>query len=257
MVAIISRAVYERDMPDARIGAVVPLSRYSSTNAALSKLSSKSRLFLLTVRPPDEALWLVAVLRNPRFVGTHWETEPNSTPVRDVSPLRAQLRFENGKGLPAERGKLGMALQTPRVLAPGDVALFDALGSSSVGPDASAPAEKLIVLNRHEDATGEPCLCRDCHPQAPTEFTTREQVFVQRSVSARGRVLHFWVPVELADSRELLNSVRSSLNTKLKRLPRPQEKLVAAPPVALPPSEVVARPASAPRSWLSRLFGKK
>jgi hypothetical protein len=151
MVAIVSKAVYQRDMPEARVGGVVPLDCYLSTNAALRKLQAGGRLFLLTVRP-GEALWLVAVLTNPRFEGTKWVADRNTAPVRDVSALRTVLRFENGKGLPSEAGKLGMSLQTPRVLTAEDAAALT--GSSAPLP---VPATRqLINLTAHLFVQKEP-----------------------------------------------------------------------------------------------------
>ncbi len=215
MVAIISRAVYDRDFADAKLGTVAALHQYVSTNAALTKLSQGGRLFLLSVRPPNEALWLMGVLVQPRFTGTLWEAAPNVVPVTDVSSLRSRLRFENGKGLPAEAGKLGMSLQTPRVLRADDVALFEeVLREPKLQPGNAAQ----IILNEHHTAA-EPCLCKRCLPSAPEEYTAEGQRFVRRWVSAKGRALHFWVPFELADEPALLSSVRGTLLDKLERRP--------------------------------------
>jgi hypothetical protein len=205
MVAIVSKAVYQRDMPQARVGDVVPLDAYLSTNTALQKLAG-GRLFLLTVRPPGEALWLVAVLVNPRFEGTKWVADRNTTPVRDVSALRPVLEFENGKGLPSEPGKLGMSLQTPRVLTAEDANAL--LGAA---PSAPPPARKLINLTQHVFNKKEPCLCAKCLPAAPREFELEGEKFLRRSVVVKRRELFFWAPAALADSPAMAKSVASAM----------------------------------------------
>ena len=286
MVAIISRAVYERDLIDSRPGEVVPLAAYLSTNAALKKLEAGGRLFLVTIRPPKESLWLVAVLEQPTFDDEKWTSPPNTTPIRDITELRGQLKFENGKGLPSESGKLGMSLQTPRVLTAADVAL---LLPQLAPPKKIAPAQKddatLPVLNAHEPGGPAPCLCKTCLPQAPESFEFKGQRFVRRASTARGRRLAFWVPEELADVKDVQRSVASHLSSKLRRSPgwkKPASKSAqnqtpapivspaavsstASAPVSSASSSSSAAPAAAPvappagglGSWLKKVFGPK
>ena len=64
MMAIVSKAVFEKESPGAKLGAVLPLKAYKSASKHLARLDKQSRLFLVTVRPPNEALWLVAVLQD-------------------------------------------------------------------------------------------------------------------------------------------------------------------------------------------------
>ena len=255
MVAIVSKAVYQRDMPQARVGEVVPLDAYLSTNAALKKLQGSDRLFLLTVRPPGESLWLVAVLCNPRFDGSKWVADRNTTPVRDVSALRGVLEFENGKGLPSEAGKLGMSLQTPRVLTAKDVSAL--LGAAA---PAAAPAKKLINLTKHGFSAKEPCLCTKCLPTAPREFEVQGQKFLRRSVVVKNRELFFWAPAAIADSPGMSKSVASAMRRVRERHQRapaapphpPREReeplVVAAVPPAVRPKGVVG--------FLKSLIGK-
>jgi hypothetical protein len=100
---------------------VLPMRRYHSANKNLAKLDDKSRLFLVTVRPPSEALWLVAVLEDLRFDKTRWNAAKNRYPVTELgASIRAALKFDSGKGLQARPGALGMSLQTPRVLTSAD-----------------------------------------------------------------------------------------------------------------------------------------
>jgi hypothetical protein len=80
----------------------------------------------VTVRPDGERLWLVA-----KYVGTRRTrvgvvaTRDNTVPITDITHLRDRLTFDNGKGLKAGSGLLGNSLQTPRILAHGDVALLE------------------------------------------------------------------------------------------------------------------------------------
>ena len=254
MVAIVSKAVYQRDMPEARVGQVVPLDAYLSTNAALNKLDG-GRLFLLTVRPPGEALWLVAVLTNPRFDGTKWIADKNTTPVRDVSALRSVLQFENGKGLPSEAGKLGMSLQTPRVLT-----VADATALSGSTPAAPIPVKKKLTnLTGHVSNGKEPCLCARCLPKAPREFEVQGQKFLRRSVVVKHRELFFWAPAEFADSKALAKSVASGLRRVREKKKPPM--FVAPPPVVrqAPPQPAPAAPAQKTGGvvgFLKSLIGK-
>jgi uncharacterized protein (TIGR02996 family) len=140
MMAIISKAVFEADARAAKPGDVLPLDRYNSSNKALAGLGSAGRLFLVTVRPPDERLWLVAVLEQPAQRDGAWVAAPNRVAIADITALRAQIRFANGKGISAQSGALGMSLQTPRQLADDDVRLLD--GGAAPAKAAKSPAPR-------------------------------------------------------------------------------------------------------------------
>ncbi len=86
LLAIVSKAVFERDARGVSLGDVWPVDRYTSTNKALASLDAGGRIFLVTVRPPNEQLWLVGVLDEPRFDGGAWLATPNDTPARRTSP---------------------------------------------------------------------------------------------------------------------------------------------------------------------------
>jgi uncharacterized protein (TIGR02996 family) len=123
MMAIVSKAVFEKTARGLAVGSTWATDRYVSQNQALAQLGGGD-LYLVTVRPPDESLWLVAVLAKPAFADGRWTAAPNTAAIRDISHLKARLRFANGQGLPAKPGALGMSLQTPRVLADEDLALL-------------------------------------------------------------------------------------------------------------------------------------
>ncbi len=145
IMAIVSKAVFEKDAKQGgklvAPGEVWKVDRYNSTNKTLSVLDAGGRIFLVTVRPPDEQLWLVAVIDNPKFDGASWvSATPNAIPVTNISSLRKTIVFESGKGMSQDKGALGMSLQTPRALAPSDVTqLFAAAGSTPI----AAPAPKV------------------------------------------------------------------------------------------------------------------
>jgi len=139
VMAIVSKAVFEKAAGKApAVGARLRMDRYGSANKQLAPLSSGGKLYLVTVRPPDEALWLVAVLDKPTFDGKQWIARPCDTPITDISKLRPQLKFESGVGITAKKGALGMSLQTPRTLTAGDVALLDAAAGGGAPPPARA-----------------------------------------------------------------------------------------------------------------------
>src|SRR5688572_2074990 len=124
--AIVSKAVFERD---ARVkgklvspGDVWPVDRYNSASKPLQALANGGRIFLVTVRPPKEELWLLGIVDQPKFDGSAWISKtPNTTPVTNISSLRRTIQFESGKGMTQDKGTLGMSLQTPRALAAADV----------------------------------------------------------------------------------------------------------------------------------------
>jgi uncharacterized protein (TIGR02996 family) len=141
VMAIVSKAVFEQTTKrggGGDVGSVLPLDRYSSTHKALSPLAGGGALFLVTVRPPDEKLWLVAVLEGPELRSDGWYAAPNTVPIADVSAVRAKLRFTTGTGIQAAKGALGMSLQTPRALTPDDAALL----RSASGAKASGSGSK-------------------------------------------------------------------------------------------------------------------
>jgi serine/threonine protein kinase len=127
ILAIVSKAVFEKD---ARVagktvtpGSVWPIDRYVTTTKPFRALEDGGRIFLVTVRPPNEELWFVGVVDNPTFDGAAWIAKaPNALPVTDITPLRKTIRFESGKGMSQDKGTLGMSLQTPRVLTAEDAA---------------------------------------------------------------------------------------------------------------------------------------
>jgi uncharacterized protein (TIGR02996 family) len=142
-MAIVSKAVFEKAAGKSpSVGTRLKMDRYVSANKNLEPLAQKGRLFLVTVRPPSDTLWLVAVLEAPKFDGEQWVSKPATTPITDISSLKKKLTFESGTGITAAPGALGMSLQTPRKLTREDVALLDAAagGGAADGDAAAAPA---------------------------------------------------------------------------------------------------------------------
>jgi hypothetical protein len=139
VLAVVSKAIFEKQAPKGlAVGQTWPTASYVSKNPGLTPLAAGGALFLVTVRPPDERLWLVAVLESPKLEGEAWTAKASVVPVADVTALLPELRFASGKGVSAEPGKLGMSLQTPRELTEADVALLR--GSKTSSPAASAPS---------------------------------------------------------------------------------------------------------------------
>jgi hypothetical protein len=70
IMAIVSKAIFEKAAGKApTVGTKLSMDRYVSLNKALAPLAQGGKLYLVTVRPPDEELWLVAILEQPRFDG--------------------------------------------------------------------------------------------------------------------------------------------------------------------------------------------
>lgn len=221
MMAIVSKAVFEKDAPGAKLGAVLPLKVYRSASKHLGRLDGNSRLFLVTVRPPDEALWLVAILESPRFDGNKWSAAPNRFPITDIGGLKGQLKFESGKGIQAAKGALGMSLQTPRALTPADTELLVQAASaeqeSLQQPRVKKP--RPINLASHEDTDPLPCLCKSCLPGAPESVEKEGALYFRARAEAMERVLWFWVPAELKpDLPSVVQAVENRMRGRLQPL---------------------------------------
>lgn len=139
ILAIISKAQFEAAHKNAKVGEKLDFTKYVSTHAALEPVRSGGSIFLVTVRPPDERLWLLAELVNPKHDGKQWGARPSTLAVKDVTDLLGKLKFVNGKGISAKKGALGMSLQTPRQLTAEDAAL---LRGSKAAPRAEEPPAK-------------------------------------------------------------------------------------------------------------------
>lgn len=138
MMAIVSKAVFEKQAGKApTVGTRLAIDRYVSANKNLEPLAEGGRLYLVTVRPPDEALWLVAILDQPQHDGEAWVADENQIAMTDISKLRSKIKFESGVGITAKKGALGMSLQTPRALTAEDAELLNA----AVGFGADVDAE--------------------------------------------------------------------------------------------------------------------
>jgi len=126
ILAIVSKAIFENDalirgeLVD--LGDVWPVDRYNSSAKGLTTLAEGGRIFLVTVRPPNEELWFLGVIDAPVFDGSAWIGRENRLPVTNIAALRGTIRFASGKGLSQSRGALGMSLQTARALAPASAA---------------------------------------------------------------------------------------------------------------------------------------
>jgi uncharacterized protein (TIGR02996 family) len=145
IMAIVSKAVFEKAAGKSpNIGDVLRMDRYVSAAKGLASLGDGNggKLYMVTVRPPNEALWLVGVLDHPTFDGTQWKaSSPSQLPIVDISALKNQLKFETGKGITAAPGALGMSLQTPRSLNAHDIELLDAASGTAVKAATPPPLE--------------------------------------------------------------------------------------------------------------------
>jgi hypothetical protein len=123
VMAIVSKAVFEKAARGLDVGDVWDTDHYGSRNKGLAPVGDGGDLYLVTVRPP-ETLWLVAVLRSPHATGEAWKAEANTVAIRAIDELRSRIKFTSGVGITQKAGALGMSLQTPRVLTDDDVVLL-------------------------------------------------------------------------------------------------------------------------------------
>lgn len=126
VLAIVKRSVFEQHARDAAPRDILPWATYLSQHPQLRLLGPGSRLFLVTVRPPDERLWLVAVYPGVQLIRDSLRSvSTNELPIVDISHLRPALKFQSGKGMLQAAGKLGNSLQTPRILTAADLDLLE------------------------------------------------------------------------------------------------------------------------------------
>ncbi|MCA9669670.1 MAG: TIGR02996 domain-containing protein [Myxococcales bacterium] len=151
MMAIVSRKVFEGAARAAAVGDVLPNDGYRSTHRALEPLTAGGSMYLVTVRPPRDGsghrLWLVSVLREPRLAADGWHAAANQVPIKDITELRGAMRFASGNGLPEDTSRLGMSLQTPRVLSDADVALLEGVLGADASAGSGAGASSAIDTN--------------------------------------------------------------------------------------------------------------
>jgi hypothetical protein len=223
MMAIVSKAVFDKQAPKAKLGGVLPIKVYRSANKHLSHLDGKSRLFLVTVRPPDETLWLIAVLQGLEFDGEQWTSARNKTPVTNLDAVKGALQFDSGKGLAAKKGALGMSLQTPRVLSEADVALLLRTVSEAQAANPPRPRQpRPYNLAAHEAPGPLPCLCHKCLQAAPESIEVGGMSFFRAKTEVAERILWFWVPADIkAEMPSVLQAVQSRLYRKLKPFKKP------------------------------------
>ncbi|WP_146157698.1 hypothetical protein [Enhygromyxa salina] len=74
--------------------------------------------------------------------------------------------------------------------------------------------DRFINLTAHDGPTL-PCLCRRCLQPDLGHAHARDMDFARRFVVARGRVLYYWAPLELADDPGLARSVGARLSARL------------------------------------------
>lgn len=156
VMAIVSKALFEKMVPkDVALGTVVDIDRYVSSNKTFDGLAKGGAIFMVTVRPPDEKLWLVAVLEKPKKKGDAWVAASNATPLTDVTAAIKKLELESGTGIKAKKGALGMSLQTPRALTAADEKLLRGLVGSAKpakGKKAAAKPAKVTASDAYKAA---------------------------------------------------------------------------------------------------------
>jgi hypothetical protein len=138
VLALISKSVYEK-LPSRQLGEPIPLDRYTSKHAAFAKLGPGDAIFLVTVRPKGPLL--VAILDAPKRKGDALVGTTNTTGLAFITDQIPKLKLADGKGITAKLDKLGMSLQTPRVLAEEDVALL-----RGVAPESTAAAKPAVQM---------------------------------------------------------------------------------------------------------------
>lgn len=233
VMAIVSKAVFEKAAgKQPALGERLAMDRYVSANKNLAPVAGGGKLYLVTVRPPDEQLWLVAILEQPAFDGTQWVAAPSGVALTDITHLRPAIRFESGAGITAKPGALGMSLQTPRLLTAEDAALLDAAagGGGATAPPERDPRAQLLaavladpdsdlpkqVLADHLMQAGDPrgeLIQLELALAGPLAIRTRDQL-AQRHAALLAAHRRAWFPYKLESFRTrggFVRAVRATL----------------------------------------------
>jgi len=188
VLALISKSVFDQ-LPTRQLGSVIPLDRYTSKHAAFDKLGPGDSLFLVTVRP--EGPLLVAVIDRPARSGDSLVGTTNVTALTSITVELRQLKLADGKGITATPDKLGMSLQTPRVLADGDAQLLRGLGGKGT-PVATAPVLMKLAPKKLKADVAKP-VAKTAAKKAPKKAAKTSAVaapkWVDGKLSARARDL--------------------------------------------------------------------
>jgi hypothetical protein len=95
---------------------------------------------------------------------------------------------------------------------------IDALDARGLRTEAASLLATFINFTGHEDAPPLPCLCKACILRAPDTARADGLLFSRAFVVSGTRVLHFWLPEELAKDRvEVKRAVGEQLRTRLNR----------------------------------------
>ena len=153
VLAIISKALFDKLVPDdPELGMVIDTDRYVSANKTFDGLEAGDAIFLVTVRPPNEKLWLVGVLEKPKHKAGAWISAANTVPLTDVTAAIKKLKLASGTGLKAKKGKLGMSLQTPRALTAADDKLLRSMVPKASKKQPAAKKKKSSALDAYTSA---------------------------------------------------------------------------------------------------------
>ncbi len=134
LMAIVSLPTFESVGHAPELGTKLRLDRFVSTEPGLAPLARGGRLYIVTLRPPPEKLWLVGVLDQPTFDGTQWVATASEIPITDITELRSKLEFATGKGWTdwcESCQQTHWYGATPRTLTVGDAALLDSVAGIS------------------------------------------------------------------------------------------------------------------------------
>jgi hypothetical protein len=102
---------------------------------------------------------------------------------------------------------------------------IDALDARGLRTEAASLLHSFVNFTGHEESPPLPCLCKRCLPTAPTTASADGLAFSRAFVVSGTRVLHFWLPDELASDRaEVKRAVGEQLRTRLHRKPSRKTK---------------------------------
>lgn len=95
----------------------------------------------------------------------------------------------------------------------------DALDAAGRRSEALAAVAPLVNLTGHDDGEELPCLCKRCLPAAPDRAQAAGTWYVRSFAIAGNRVLHHWIPQQVAgERRQIRRTVSEALVARLTSL---------------------------------------
>ncbi|MFT3694356.1 MAG: TIGR02996 domain-containing protein [Kofleriaceae bacterium] len=237
VLAIVSKAIFDKEARGKTIGDVWPTKLYASHNKGLAKLEGGGDLYLVTVRGNE--LWLVAKLEAPSETKAGWTATENATPIRAIG---TKFEFVDGAPLPKDFAKLGMSLQTPRVLSDTDIAgLEGGDGRNYVNLRSPSPRKSARAGTVATTST-KPIPAKSAKARSVDASTLAKAIAEGRNGDALEEALAIWAVQPSAELSQIITGLSTVTRTDVPNIGGKGKNAVAAWTAAAKSASLTERP---------------